>query len=73
MIERGLKLKDAIHLYQDDHYAAYDRADYLTSDDWRELTELQALLKPIYDALMRVQEKDSALYNVLTSMDPCTA
>jgi hypothetical protein len=69
MIERALKLKDAIHLYQDYHYTAYDRADYLTSDDWRELTELQALLKPIYYALMRVSEKDSTLYNVLTLID----
>jgi hypothetical protein len=50
MIERAMKLKDAIHLYQDDHLNCFEPADYLTSEDWRELADLQDLLKPIYDS-----------------------
>jgi hypothetical protein len=69
MIERAMKLKDAIHLYQDDHHSACDSADYLTSEDWYQLADLQELLKPIYDASMTVQSRDTGLYEVLTSMD----
>jgi hypothetical protein len=34
MIERAMLLKDALHLYQDDHHSETDAADYLTSEDW---------------------------------------
>jgi hypothetical protein len=54
MIERTMKLKDAIHLYQDDHRAGCAPADYLTSEDWYQLVDLQDLLLPIYNAIMRV-------------------
>jgi hypothetical protein len=68
MIERAMKLKDAIHLYQDDHRAGCAPADYLTSEDWYQLADLQDLL-PIYNASMRVQSHDTGLYEVLTTMD----
>jgi len=69
MIDHAMLLKDAIHLYQDDHHAAYEPADYLTAEDWRELADLKALLKPIYNASMKVQSHDTGLHEVLTSMD----
>jgi hypothetical protein len=69
MIERAIRLKDAIHLYQDDHHASCDPADYLTSEDWHELADLKDLLLPIYNASMKVQSHDTSLYEVLTSMD----
>jgi hypothetical protein len=33
IIERAMKLKDAIHLYQDDYLNCFKPADYLTSED----------------------------------------
>jgi uncharacterized protein YacL (UPF0231 family) len=48
MIERAMKLKDAVHLYQDDQNAGCDTDDYLTTEDWRQLADLKALLAPIY-------------------------
>lgn len=69
MIERAMLLKDALHLYQDDHHSETDAADYLTSEDWYQLADLLELLRPIYDASMRVQSRDTGLYEVLTSMD----
>jgi hypothetical protein len=69
MIDRAMLLKDAIHLYQDDHHAACEPADYLTAEDWRELADLKALLEPIYHASMKVQSHDTGLHEVLTSMD----
>jgi hypothetical protein len=68
MIERVMKLKDAIHLYQEDHHTGCDKADYLTSEDWRQLTDLKALLEPIYKASMKVQSRDTGMYEILTSM-----
>jgi hypothetical protein len=69
MIERAMKLRDAIHLYQDDHLNCFEAADYLTSEDWRELADLQDLLKPIYDSSLQVQARNTGLHEVLTSMD----
>jgi hypothetical protein len=69
MIERAMLLKDALYLYQDDHYSETDAADYLTSEDWYQLVDLLELLRLIYDASMRVQSRDTSLYEVLTSMD----
>ncbi|KAM0691376.1 hypothetical protein Q7P36_010147 [Cladosporium allicinum] len=69
MIERAMLLKDALYLYQDDHRSETDAADYLTSEDWYQLADLLELLRPIYDASMRVQSRDTSLYEVLTSMD----
>jgi len=69
MIERAMKLKDAIHLYQDDHRAGCAPADYLTSEDWYQLADLQDLLLPIYNASIRVQSHDTGLHEVLTTMD----
>jgi hypothetical protein len=69
MIERAMVLKDALHLYQDDLNADCDRADYLTTEDWRELADLKVLLQPIYRCSLRVQDANSPLYDVLTTMD----
>jgi hypothetical protein len=48
MIERAMKLKGAIHLYQDGFNADCNTADHLTAKDWRQLADLKALLAPIY-------------------------
>jgi hypothetical protein len=69
MIEHAMLLKDALYLYQDDHYSETDAADYLTSEDWYQLTDLLELLRPIYDTSIRMQSRDTSLYEVLTSMD----
>jgi hypothetical protein len=69
MIERAMLLKDALYLYQDDHYSETDAADYLTSKDWYQLADLLELLRLIYDASIRVQSCDTSLYEVLTSID----
>jgi hypothetical protein len=69
MIERTMRLKDAIYLYQDDHHASCDPADYLTSEDWHELADLKDLLLPIYNTSIKVQSHDTSLYEVLTSID----
>jgi hypothetical protein len=59
MIERALKLRDALQLYQD-HYAN-DNADQLHpedclgTEDWNELKELKELLQPLKDASVRCQ------------------
>jgi hypothetical protein len=68
-IERAVKLKDALHLYQDDLNADCDKADYLTPEDWHQLAKLKALLAPIFKCSLRVQEANSPLYDVLTTMD----
>lgn len=59
MIERALKLRDALQLYQD-HYAnddsdPLDHEDCLSSEDWNELNELKELLQPLKDASIRCQ------------------
>lgn len=59
MIERALKLRDALQLYQD-HYSideadTLEQEDCLSADDWIELTELKELLQPIKDASVRCQ------------------
>jgi hypothetical protein len=69
MIDRAMRLKEALHLYQDDHHSNSDLADYLTAEDWRELADLKDLLMPVYDASMKVQTHDTGLHEVLTSMD----
>jgi hypothetical protein len=33
IINRAMRLKDALYLYQDDHYSNSDPADYLTAED----------------------------------------
>ena len=54
MIERAIKLKDAIYLYQDDLNTDCNTADYLTTKDQRQLANLKALLAPIYKCSLRV-------------------
>jgi hypothetical protein len=59
MIERALKLRDALQLYQD-HYTndevdPLEQEDCLSADDWNELTELRELLQPLKDASIRCQ------------------
>jgi len=74
MIKRAIKLKEAIHNYQDDVEIDMPSEDYLTPNDWLELRELHALLEPLYEASIRVQNKgtkEGALHDVLTSMDYC--
>lgn len=76
MIERALLLKDAISLYQSSDESNCDRDDLLDKQDWLQLSELHALLKPMYRALLHVQstpdhlqQKHGALHEVLTTMD----
>jgi len=59
MIERALKLRDALQLYQN-HYSideadTLEQEDCLSADDWIEWTELKELLQPIKDASVRCQ------------------
>jgi hypothetical protein len=59
MIERALKLRDALQLYQDyytnDEADPLEQEDCLSAEDWIELTELKELLQPIKDASVRCQ------------------
>lgn len=75
MIKRAIKLKNAIQLYQSND-DGLDEDDVLTKDDWIQLTEMLALLEPIYEASLHVQstpdhlkQTHGALHEVLTSMD----
>jgi len=59
MIERALKLKDALQLYQD-HYVndgadPLNPEDCLNAEDWDELKVLKELLQPLKDASVRCQ------------------
>jgi hypothetical protein len=38
MIERGIRLKDALTLYQNHEDFAIDKDDHLTNKDWYELS-----------------------------------
>jgi hypothetical protein len=76
MIERAILLKDAISLYQGNTEAPIDPRDELTGSDWLELSEMRALLEPIYKASLYVQstpdhrdQRHGALHEVLTTMD----
>jgi hypothetical protein len=77
MIERALKLKDALELYQRHFNGGDDEPlddDSLTSDDWTELKDLYNLLSPLKDASLAVQSdgKDSkhgSLFENLQSME----
>lgn len=59
MIERALKVKDALQLYQehfrDEVADRLDSRDCLSAEDWQELTELLQLLKPLQQMSLRVQ------------------
>jgi hypothetical protein len=75
MVKRAIKLKNAIQLYQNND-DDLDEADDITKDDWIQLTEMLALLEPIYEASLHVQstpdhlqQTHGALHEVLTSMD----
>jgi hypothetical protein len=77
MIERALKLKDALELYQS-HYR-YDKQhptaqDELTPNDWLELKELRDLLQPMKESSMSIQANPStgrsgALHQSLSAID----
>jgi hypothetical protein len=77
MIERAIKLKDALELYQS-HYR-YDKQhptaqDELTPDDWLELKELRDLLKPMKESSTTIQANPSAgrsgaLHQSLSAID----
>jgi hypothetical protein len=72
MIERGIRLKDALTLYQSDEESTMQKDDLLTKDDWQELCQSRDLLAPIHEVSMLVQSVGttaSALHNTLTSMD----
>ena len=72
MIERAILLRDALTLYQSHEEANIDKDDLLKCEDWDELTDLRALLEPIYEVSMYVQSVRTtagALHNTLTSMD----
>lgn len=59
MIERALKLRDALQLYQDDYVNndadPLDHGDCLNTEDWNELMVLKELLQPLKDASTRCQ------------------
>lgn len=74
MINRAIKLKDSLTLYQGHFHADMDSKDVLTHDDWQELTHLQELLEPIHECSLNVQSTSDdgghgALHEVLTTMD----
>lgn len=74
MIKRAILLKEAIHNYQEDPETKMPCEDYLTTNDWLELRELNTLLEPLHEASIRVQNKGTkhgALHDVLTIMDYC--
>ena len=76
MMERAVKLKDALTLYQD-HFiqlGEMESVDSLASSDWSEISELMALLKPLADALKTAQlvastSDQGALHTTLTVME----
>lgn len=73
MINRAIKLKDSLTLYQEHHYSD-EALEALTYDDWTELTHLHTLLEPIYECSLNVQSASlngshGALHEVLTTMD----
>ena len=53
MIERLIKVKDAVALYQQTEET--DPEDTLTPDDWQELVEIKELLEPFKEVTMRTQ------------------
>ena len=58
MIERAIKLRDALDLYQQafkDNAEESVAQDALTNNDWQELVELLALLKPLKQTSLFVQ------------------
>jgi hypothetical protein len=77
MIERSIKLRDALELYQvafkdDENEPCAD--DSLTNDDWLELSDIQALLSPLKQASLYVQSngKDcthGSLFESLQTID----
>lgn len=72
MIERGIRLKDALTLYQSHEESTIYKDDLLTKDDWDELCQFKDLLSPIHEVSMLVQSVGTtagALHNTLTSMD----
>jgi hypothetical protein len=72
MIERAIYLRDALTLYQSHEDAAIPENEQLNRHDWDELSDLNNLLEPIYEASMLVQSVGTtagALHNTLTSME----
>jgi hypothetical protein len=77
MIDRAIKLRDAIELYQlyfKDDEDEPTAADLLTSSDWLELIDLHSLLKPLKQASLSVQSdgKDchhGSLFESLQTID----
>ena len=77
VIERALKLKDALELYQ--HRYRHDddesvEGDVLTSDDWIELKDIYNLLSPLKEASLSVQSdgkncKHDSLFENLQAID----
>jgi hypothetical protein len=77
MLERAFKLKDAIELYRQYYKADIDEPledDYLTTDDWLELSEVLQLLQPLKQVSFTLQAdgKDcnhGSLWESLTAID----
>lgn len=59
MIERALKLRDALQFYQDrytnDEADPLEQEDCLSAEEWVELTKLKELLQPIKNASVSCQ------------------
>jgi hypothetical protein len=73
MINRAIKLKDSLMLYQEHHHSD-EALEALAYDDWTELTHLHTLLEPIHECSLNVQSASldgghGALHEVLTTMD----
>jgi hypothetical protein len=77
MIERAIKLRDAIKLYQT-HFRSlsdYDRlsaSDCLDAGDWSELERLLEVFLPLKGASLRLQEDNdtkNALWEQLATFD----
>jgi hypothetical protein len=76
MIERALKLKDAIELYQQHFRGDADALtddDCLTNDDWHELKQLLDLLAPLKRQSVAVQadgiDNHGHLFEALSTLD----
>jgi hypothetical protein len=78
MIERAIQVKDALQLYQEhfqgDDNDRLDAEDCLSAADWKELSELLQLLKPLKEASLKVQAvatdgENGALWQNLSVLD----
>lgn len=64
MVERAVQLKDAMVLYFSDYYI--DKDDILTEDEWKLMTEMLIVLRPLYLVTVELSsEKNTTLSKVI--------